>query len=248
PVRVGRRHRARPARRSARRPRLQRRPPARHVHRHPRAVAVEPARADPVVRALAVVALLAAVARAQEPPVPIRPLRFADKAGQLVVSGSFTAIFDDDLVEQLGNGFAQTLFVRAWLWREGAELPIWFTAATYRVLYAQWDEVYYVRVRDPTGERNAKLAARAEALREAATLRELPVAPLDRLEPGGSYFLGVIVEVNPVTPELVAEVRRWLTRPPGRAVGGDSFFGSFVSIFVNPKVPTADRTLRFRSQ
>jgi hypothetical protein len=199
----------------------------------------------PLVAALL---LLSVAARADEDPVPVRPLRFADKAGQLVVSGDFADAFDAALVEQLGNGFAQTIFVRAWLYRDGVELPVWFTAATFRVLYAQWDEVYYVRVRDSTGERNLKLAARADALREATTLRELPVAPLDKLERGAGYVLGVVVEVNPVAPELVAEVRRWLARPRGGAVGGDSFFGTFVSVFVNPKVPTADRTLRFRSQ
>jgi hypothetical protein len=32
------------------------------------------------------------------------------------------------------------------------------------------------------------------------------------------------------------------------AGGGSSFFGSFVSVFVNPKIPVSDRTLKLRSQ
>jgi hypothetical protein len=200
-----------------------------------------------VVRVLVAWILLAGIARADD-EVPTRPLVFADKDGQLVVSGGFADVFDADLLEQLGSGFAQTLLVRAWVYRVGVDTPIWFVAATIRVVYAQWDEVYYVRVRAPTGERNLRLAARADAVRAATTFVELPVAPLAQLEPGGRYFVGVVVEVNPVAPELVAEVRRWLARPRGSAVGADSIFGSFVSIFVNPKLPTADRVLRFRSQ
>jgi hypothetical protein len=45
-------------------------------------------------------------------------------------------------------------------------------------------------------------------------------------------------------------MRRWLTRPAGSASldRSTSFFGSFVSVFVNPKLPEADRVLRIRSQ
>ena len=46
-------------------------------------------------------------------------------------------------------------------------------------------------------------------------------------------------------------MRRWLVQPPRgqRRVGaGDSVFGSFVSIFVNPRVEDSERQLRFLSQ
>ena len=72
-----------------------------------------------------------------------------------------------------------------------------------------------------------------------------PLPPLAVLVPEVEYFVGVEIEVNPVSPELLAQVRRWLVRP---ALGGASFFGGFVSIFLNPKVAEADRTLSFRSQ
>jgi hypothetical protein len=46
-------------------------------------------------------------------------------------------------------------------------------------------------------------------------------------------------------------VRRWLVQPARgqRKLGaGDSFFGSFVSIFVNPHIEDSERQLRFVSQ
>ena len=63
------------------------------------------------------------------------------------------------------------------------------------------------------------------------------------------YFVAMVVELNPVSPELAAEMRRWLSRPAGETLdSSSSFFGSFVSVFVNPKLGRADRVLRVRSQ
>jgi hypothetical protein len=202
-----------------------------------------------VKRALLACALClgALAARADEPEVPTRPVRFVEKDGHVFISVAYPELFDGDLLDQLSSGFAQTLIVRLYVYPEGDDAALWFTSATFRALYAQWDEVYLVRIRDPSGEKNLTERARAAALVDLTTLRELPLCPTSVLEQGRGYFVGVIVEVNPVTHELVAEVRKWLTRPRGGAVGTDSLFGSFVSIFANPKVPEADKTLRFRS-
>jgi len=196
-------------------------------------------------RLLAPVLLLAAsVAAAAD----VRPMRFAENEHDLLVSGSFTDVFDADLLEQMASGFAQTVYVRVYLWRAGASEPIWLTTATYRVVYAVWDEVYVVRLRDPAGERNLRFASRAEALKAVTTFHELPLAPLSVVVPGKTHWVDIVVDVNPVTPELLAEVRRWLSRPRGALAGDASFFGSFVSVFVNPRIASSDRTLRFRSQ
>jgi hypothetical protein len=197
--------------------------------------------------AVLLVLLLASAAAAQE--APVRTMRFAEKGGDLVVSGTFTDVFDRDLLEQLSSGFAQTVVVRAYVYRSGTTEQVWFAAATYRVVYAHWDEVFLVRLRDPRGETNLRLPSRAEALKAVTAFDEFPAAPLHAVPIGKNHFVGVVVEVNPVASELLAEVRRWLSRPRAGQVAGDaSFFGSFVSVFVNPKLATADRTLRFRSQ
>ena len=49
----------------------------------------------------------------------------------------------------------------------------------------------------------------------------------------------------------MADVRRWLVQPARgqrRLGAGDSFFGSFVSIFVNPHIEDSERQVRFVSQ
>ncbi|MCA9586650.1 MAG: hypothetical protein KC657_14945, partial [Myxococcales bacterium] len=60
---------------------------------------------------------------------------------------------------------------------------------------------------------------------------------------------GVIVEVNPVSPKTLEQMRKWVSRPAGSTgIGpGDALFGSFVGLFVR-QIGNADRTLRFRSQ
>jgi hypothetical protein len=201
------------------------------------------------MRRLVLLALLYVTPAAAQERVDIRVLRFAERGESLVVSGTFTDAFDRELLEQLSSGFAQTVAVHLWVYPSGSDAAIWYAAATYRAVYAVWDEVYLVRLRDPKGERNLRFASRAEALKALTTLDEFPVAPLSAIPVGPRHFVGVLVEVNPVGAELLAEVRRWLARPRGAQVGGDaSFFGSFVSVFVNPKVASADRVLRFRSQ
>jgi hypothetical protein len=50
---------------------------------------------------------------------------------------------------------------------------------------------------------------------------------------------------------VLADVRHWLVEPARgqrRLGAGDSFFGSFVSIFVNPRIEDSERQLRFVSQ
>ena len=54
-----------------------------------------------------------------------------------------------------------------------------------------------------------------------------------------------------ISEDLIKDVRRWLVQPARgqrRLGAGDSFFGSFVSIFVNPRIEDSERQLRFVSQ
>jgi len=63
------------------------------------------------------------------------------------------------------------------------------------------------------------------------------------------FYLRVTVQLNPVDKRTLAEVRRWLSQGTGGGLDrGGVFFGSFVSVFVNPKIAEADRVLRLRSQ
>lgn len=200
---------------------------------------------------LPVVALLvlgAGAAHADE--VRTRRMRFAERGGNLVVTTSFPELFRGDAAAKLASGFPTTVVVRLYVFRSDRELPSSFALATSQVVYDLWGETYSVRIDRPGGSRSLRTASRAEVVSTVTRIEELPVASLEQVPIGPHHFLAVVVELNPVSEELLAEVRRWLTRPAGasRLDTSSSFFGSFVSVFVNPKLERADRVIRLRSQ
>src|SRR5262249_57206615 len=96
----------------------------------------------------------------------------------------------------------------------------------------------------------ARGADPGEAIWRATTLAQFPIAEVARLRPGAHYVVLVRGDLNPISEDLLADVRRWLVQPARgqrRLGAGDSFFGSFVSIFVNPRIEDSERQGRFTS-
>lgn len=177
-------------------------------------------------------------------------MSFYEGRGRLTVSLKFSELFDARAFERLSSGFPTTVVVRGWVYRKGQDLPVSFTLASFRVVYDLWDEVYVVRKDGPDGRTTRRLRRRSEVLSSITTLSRFAIARLEQVAVGPHHYLGLVVELNPVSEELLAETRRWLSRPAGkgRLDVSSSFFGSFVSVFVNPKLREADRVLRYRSQ
>jgi hypothetical protein len=120
---------------------------------------------------------------------------------------------------------------------------------TCRIVFDLWDEVFHIDLRQG-GRRRQTVAVNVEGvMRRCAEARRLPIAPTRQLSSEQPYFVGVLVEVNPVSRQMLERIKRWVALPKGAsAVGpGDSLFGSFVGLFVT-HVPAADRTLSFRTQ
>jgi hypothetical protein len=144
------------------------------------------------------------------------------------------------------------VLVRVALQEEGSSEPVAVAFQRAEIVYDIWDERFRVRVARGTGpELRVEARTPDEAIARAAALWQLPVAEAARLRPGTTYVLAFRGDLNPISDELMADVRRWLVQPARgeRRVGtGDSFFGSFVSIFVNPRVEDSERQVRFLSQ
>lgn len=199
---------------------------------------------------MVVITLSCAVwAKPPEPP-PQRAARFSVENGQLSFAVQFPELADAALQKRLDSGLATTVVARAYLVREGSVRAEALAVQTVRTAYDLWDEVYVSEVSSESGARVVRDKRRDEALRRLSTL-QLPLAPLRQLDRTAQYRVAVIVELNPVSPALLAQVRKWLSRPREGGLGpqaGDSYFGSFVSLFVNRRVGEAERLLRFRSQ
>lgn len=199
---------------------------------------------------VAVLLGLTALARADDAELIERRMWFAERGGQLAVSTSFTELLDKKAYERLKSGFATAIVARIYVYKKGKELPVSVVMASFRAVYDLWDELYVVRIDGPQGRVTRRYKSRADALKALTSLDECPIAPLSAIPRGPHHYMAMVVELNPVSKELLAEMRRWLTKPAGSASldRSSSFFGSFVSVFVNPKLPEADRVLKYRSQ
>jgi hypothetical protein len=207
-------------------------------------------------RAAAIVVLagtLAApgAARAAD-PIPERVVGFGSKGGHLTVSVGLQDLFGQAERQRLTSGFATRVLIRAALEDASTGEPVAVVVQRAEIVYDIWDEKFGVRTSDGLGaERRTVVRTAEEAIARAAVLVDFPVADGTRLRPGGQYVLTVRGDLNPISEDLLIEVRRWLVQPARgqrRLGAGDSFFGSFVSIFVNPRVEESERQVRFVSQ
>lgn len=194
---------------------------------------------------------------AEDPPkqeeLPKRQATFVwdknEKTGQVLLKAGFQYkdVVDKSIADKFASGIPQTLVMRAYLLREGDTTPIALAGKTCTVKYDLWEEVYRVKVGNAQND-TAKLTVDA-VLRECGQAQDLVVADKALLTGAKPFFLGVIVEVNPVSAQMLAQMKQWISRPAGSTgIGpGDALFGNFVGLFVR-QIGTADKTLRFRTQ
>ena len=203
-----------------------------------------------LLAALALVVIAAPARADDDDDTPeLQHMRFAERGDALVVTTDVTRIFDASTYEALQKGFVETVVIRMWVYRAGSGEPVSFQLLRRRAVYDLWDEIYEVRLDGPGGRVTKKVKFRADALKLLTSLDEVPIAQTADIPYDDHHVLAIEVELNPVSAETLAEVRRWLTQGTGGGLDrGSSFFGSFVSVFVNPQVAAADRVLRVQSQ
>ncbi len=203
-----------------------------------------------VAAAIASAAILAPSRATAEPDPPeLQRMRVVERGDLLHATASISKLFDRSAYEALSSGFSSTVVVRIWVFPRDSTEPVAFRLLHRDVLYNLWDDVYELKLDGPGGRRVVRVQRKSEAFKLLTEIVDLPVARLVDLPVGRVFLLAMEVELNPVSKETLAEVRRWLTQGTGGGLDrGGSFFGSFVSVFVNPKIAEADRVLRIQSQ
>jgi hypothetical protein len=187
-----------------------------------------------------------------EPASTVRTVGVARKSNQLVASVGLQDLFGSRDVERLLSGFSTRVLIRVALLRDGISEPVATATRLSEVVYDLWDEK--LRVRLSTGKASTSqtlVVPTAKAAVDAATtLTDFALADAETLDARFSYHLSVRADLNPISDELVTNVRRWLSHPSGhgRTGSADSFFGSFVSVFVNPRIDDSERMLQVTSQ
>ena len=198
--------------------------------------------------AAAAAVVVAAPAVADDPP-PVRTMRFDERGTTLYVTTDIGKLFDKPAYDRLEDGLSSTVVVRLWVYPQGSKRPVAFQLLHREVVYDLWGEIYEVAVTGPGGRRLYRVKYKSDALTLVTGLDHVAIADVAAIPYGKNFELAIVAELNPVSAETMAEVRRWLSDGAGGGLDrGGSFFGSFVSVFVNLKVPDADRVLRVRSQ
>jgi hypothetical protein len=181
---------------------------------------------------------------------PARLVGLHRRAGWLAVSVSLRDLFRSADVERLRSGFVSRIVIRVELMRDGVKAPVARQDRRSEILFDLWDERFRAQVIDRRGRFESEIQTVAQAIEAATTLQRFDVASEGGLDPRAVYRLRFRADLNPLSEDLVSDVRRWLVRTPGQPASGsgDSMFGSFVSFFVNPRIEDSERQISFWSQ
>lgn len=195
-------------------------------------------------------------ARAEDDATPRTPAALPARAAQIALEDrlvtltvGFRDVVDAEISKKLQSGLPTVLTMRGYLFPEAGGDPIALTAKSCRIVYDLWDEVFRIQLTQPGGQTSAVAVNVEGVLRNCGEAKRMPLAARAVMSDTTRYFVAVLVEVNPVSPEMLDRIKKWVTRPAGSAaIGpGDSLFGSFVGLFV-AKVGDADKKLAFRTQ
>ena len=174
----------------------------------------------------------------------VRTVRTSRSGDTLTVSFSVSDLLDDSAQDELESGLPTRIALSISLRAENASEGVRASIRTCEVTYDLWDEVFHVHIEDERQSKWYDATSRNDAVRLCTVVRDtkLDVADL----PAGRYVISVVAELNPVSTAMLEGLRAWL-RVPATTGEGQSFFGSFVAIFINRRMGEADRTIRFRS-
>lgn len=211
-------------------------------------------KAWPLDRAIGAALLLACVASArpaladEEPAAPPRPATFEWDSDQrfLYASLSYRDVMDAELRRKLQRGLPTTIVFSAAVYAVGSRDPVATTVQSCRITWHVWEEAYRVDLTQPGTQKSTWTTTVDGVLRRCTDARHLLVANKNQLAPGRQVYLDGRVLVNPVSPQLLEKIKRWVSRPTstGTAAPGDALFGTFTGLFLQ-RIGDAERVLQF---
>lgn len=182
--------------------------------------------------------------------LPQRKAIFKQYKGWATMTVAWRDVINEKIRKKLMSGLPTTIATRAYVFDDtDSKEPVALSAKTCRVVYDLWDEVFRIEQRQAGRKRNTVAVNLEGVMRRCTEARRLALEQVKGLDEKKPYFVGVLVEVNPLSKEMLERIKRWVSRPngAGKVERGDSLFGSFVGLFVT-KVPEALQVLMFRTQ
>jgi hypothetical protein len=202
------------------------------------------------ILALALCALIASASLVYADGVPARPMLVSWLGHVPVLSFSIADFVNPSVKEKLNSGLPQRIVTRVYAYPETGEEPITVSALSCRVVYDLWEGGYRVQTQSDKADRSFVANDIAGVVRSCLDVRTLAIGDSDTFARyrGKRVYFAALVELNPLSPDTVQRIRRWLSKSGGGQLRGDAFFGSFVSIFVSRRLGSAEQVLAFRSE
>ena len=178
-----------------------------------------------------------------------RKVTFAWERTVLKATFGFRDTLDGKAIDKVTSGLPWTIAVRAFLFRDGQSAPVALAGQTCRITFDLWDEVYRAEIFSASGDRRQIVPTLEGALSLCTDLRSLSVAAQRVVDNRFRHRLAVVAEVNPISPEMIEQLRQWVSRPAASAQlrPGDALFGSFAGLFMR-ELGKSDQTIVFRSE
>lgn len=177
-----------------------------------------------------------------------RTATFAVEKKMVVMTVAYRDAVDATIQKKLLSGLPTTIAMRGYLFKEGGTDPVALAAKSCKVVYDLWDEVFRITITQAGGQTTTVAVNVEGVLRNCAEAKKLPIMERSSMTDTQKYFVAGIVEVNPISADMLDRIKRWVTRPNGSTSlsSSDSLFGSFVGLFVT-RIQAADKRVQFRS-
>jgi hypothetical protein len=161
----------------------------------------------------------------------------------------FRDVLDAGIRSKLSRGLPTTVVLTATVQRVGSNEPLSTTTQTCRITWHVWEEAYYLEIVRP-GSSQARWTTTLEGvLRRCAEARRLLAGDAAQIAPGTPLYARGSIQINPVSPEVLQKLQRWVMRPSstGTAAPGDALFSTFTGLFLQ-RIGDAEREVRFFSR
>jgi len=184
-----------------------------------------------------------------EPPAPVQreaELSWDTDRGLLYLDMTFRDVLDAGIRGKLSRGLPTTIVLTATVQRAGSNEPLSTTTQTCRITWHVWEEAYYLEIVRP-GATQARWTTTLEGvLRRCAEAHRLLAGDTTQIPAGASLYARGSVQINPVSPEVLQKLQRWVMRPSstGTAAPGDALFSTFTGLFLQ-RIGDAEREVRF---
>lgn len=159
-------------------------------------------------------------------------------------------LIDAAAQKKLDSGLPQRIVVQHFIYGKNPDSALAAGGHSCKIVYDLWQAIYRVDHEVIGGSvTSVGLRTRQEVLDRCLIMQAFPLGEASDYVGVPRVYVASLLQLNPLSTTTVARIRRWLARPRSDFnVESRSFFGSFVSLFVNDRIGAAERVLRLRSQ